>query len=177
MYQKVKTEISFWRKCSDPLLDELRWSTFGRDYSLECSWVCCDKFAHLDSAILLCRSSQAPSGWKGTVGEQPFSDIQVRALAGSLKDIHRVVTQPLLPCLCCVLRDVVLLEGRLSAQSNDKTFIKDISCFAPFSFPSILTCFAVPAAEKHPAAWCCHQHASLLVWYWAGDERCLVSSR
>ncbi len=27
------------------------------------------------SPILLCRTSQAPSGWMGTVGVQPFSDL------------------------------------------------------------------------------------------------------
>ena len=47
--------------------------------------------------IPLCSTSQAPSSWMGSVGAQPFSDrIQVWPLAGSLKDIHRVVLKPLL---------------------------------------------------------------------------------
>ena len=66
------------------------------------------------SAILLCRSSQALLGWMGTVCGQPFSGlfdwVQVRALAGSLKDIQNS-PQPLLCCLNCVLRGIVLLEG------------------------------------------------------------------
>ena len=37
--------------------------------------------------------------------------VQVRALAGSLNDIQRLVPKTLLRCLGCVLRVVVLLEG------------------------------------------------------------------
>ena len=55
------------------------------------------------SDILLCRSSQVLSGWMGSVGGQPFLGlsrdvrwVQVRDLAGPLKDIHRVVPKPLL---------------------------------------------------------------------------------
>ena len=64
------------------------------------------------SPILLCRTSQAPSGWMGSVGAQPFSDLstEVLGLAGPIKDIHRVVPKPL-PCyIGCVLRVFVLLE-------------------------------------------------------------------
>ena len=38
-----------------------------------------------------------------------FVWVQVSALAGPLKDIHRVVPKPLLLCLGCVLRVIVLL--------------------------------------------------------------------
>ena len=57
--------------------------------------------------ILLCRSSQALSDWMGAslhryfqVSPEIFDWVQVRILAG-----------PLLRCLGCVLRVVVLLEG------------------------------------------------------------------
>ena len=40
-----------------------------------------------------------------------FDRVQVQALAGPLKDIQRLVPKPLLCCLGCVLRVVVLLEG------------------------------------------------------------------
>ena len=40
-----------------------------------------------------------------------FDWVQVRAMAGSLKDIQRLVTKPFLRCLGCVLRVIVLLEG------------------------------------------------------------------
>ena len=47
-----------------------------------------------------------------------FDQVQVRALAGPLKDIQRLVPKPLLRCLGCVLRVVVLLEGEPSSQSK-----------------------------------------------------------
>ena len=58
--------------------------------------------------------------------------VQVRALAGPLKDIQRLVPKPLLRCLGCVLRVVVLLEGEPSPQSEvqsalEQVFINDLS--------------------------------------------------
>ena len=44
--------------------------------------------------------------------------VQVRALAGPLKDIQRLVLKPLLHCLGCVLMVVVLLEGEPLPQSE-----------------------------------------------------------
>ena len=41
--------------------------------------------------------------------------VQVQALAGPLKDIQRLVPKPLLCCLGCVLRVIVLLEGKTFA--------------------------------------------------------------
>ena len=62
---------------------------------------------------------------EGSVTAQLFSGlsrvidvVQVWALAGPLKDIQRLVPKPLLRCLGCVLRVVVLLEGELSPQSE-----------------------------------------------------------
>ena len=45
------------------------------------------------------------------VSPKMFDRVQVRAVAGPLKDIQRLVLKPLLRCLGCVLRVVVLLEG------------------------------------------------------------------
>ena len=61
-----------------------------------------------------------------------FDWVQVRALAGPLKDIPRLVPKPLLQCLGCVRRVVVVLEGEPSAQSEvlsamEQVFIKDLS--------------------------------------------------
>ena len=58
---------------------------------------------------------------------ETFDRVQVRALAGPLNDIQR-----LLRCLCCVLRVVVLLEGEPSPQSEvlstlEHVFIKYLS--------------------------------------------------
>ena len=66
------------------------------------------------------------------VSPEMFNQVQVWALAGPLKDIHRLVTKPLLRCLGCVLRVVVLLEGEPSPLSEvlsalEQVFIKDIS--------------------------------------------------
>ena len=61
-----------------------------------------------------------------------FDQVQVQALAGPLKDIQRLFPKPLLRCLGCVLRVVVLLEGEPSPQCQvlsalEQVFIKDLS--------------------------------------------------
>ena len=61
-----------------------------------------------------------------------FDRVQGRALAGPLKDIQRLVPQPLLRCLGCVLRAVVLLEGDPSPQPEvlsplEQVFVKNLS--------------------------------------------------
>ena len=58
--------------------------------------------------------------------------IQVWALAGPLKDIHRFVLKPLLWYLGCVLKVVVLLKDEPSPQSEvkralEQVFIQDVS--------------------------------------------------
>ena len=60
-----------------------------------------------------------------------FDRVQVRALAGTLKDIQRLVPKPLLRCLGFVLRVVVLLEGEPLPQSAvlralEQIFIKGL---------------------------------------------------
>ena len=44
--------------------------------------------------------------------------VQVQALAGPLKDTHRLDPKPLLCCLGCVLRVIVLLDGEPLPQSE-----------------------------------------------------------
>ena len=73
------------------------------------------------------------------VSPEMFDRVQVRALAGSLKDIQRLVLKPLLHCLGCVLRVVVLLEGEPSPQSEvlralEQVFIKDLSVLCSVHF-------------------------------------------
>ncbi len=57
--------------------------------------------------------------------------VLVRALAGPFKNSHGVVVKPLLRYFSCVLRVIVLLEGKPSAQSEvlstlEKVFVQDI---------------------------------------------------
>ena len=76
-----------------------------------------------------------------------FDRVQVLALAGQL-DIQRLVPKPLLRCLGCVLRVIVLLEGEPSPQSKvlsalEQVVIKDLNvlcsihlCLDPDQSPS-----------------------------------------
>ena len=100
-----------------------------------------------------------------------FNRVQVRALAGPLKDIQRHST--LLRCFGCVLRVVVLLEGKPSPQSEILSrFSSMISLyFAPFIFPSNLNSLQSLPLKNIPTGWCCHHHASHMGWYWPSDER------
>ena len=50
--------------------------------------------------------------------QEMFDQVLVWALAGPLKDIQRLVPKPLLRCLACVLRVIVLLEGDPSPKSE-----------------------------------------------------------
>ena len=73
-----------------------------------------------------------------------FDRVQVRALAGPLKNIQRLVPKPLLRGPGGVLKGVVLLDGEHSPQSEvlsalQQGFIKD---------PSLLC--SVHLSEKHP---------------------------
>ena len=52
-----------------------------------------------------------------------------RALAGPLKDIQRLVPKPLLHCLGCMLRVVVLLEGKPSPQSEVLSALEQFSFY------------------------------------------------
>ena len=73
------------------------------------------------------------------VSPEIFDWVKVRALAGPLKDIQRLVPKSLLRCLGCVLMDVVLLEGEPSPQSEvlsalEQVFIKDLSILCSVHF-------------------------------------------
>ena len=77
-------------------------------------------------------------GWGGLLhsyfqlSPEMFDRVQVWALAGPLKDVHRLGLKPLLRCLGWVLRVVGLLEGEPSPQSEvlsalEQVFIEDPS--------------------------------------------------
>ena len=58
------------------------------------------------------------------VSPEMFDRLQVQALAGSLKDVQRLVPEPLLCCLGCVLTVIVLLEGKPLPQSKVLTVLE-----------------------------------------------------
>ena len=66
------------------------------------------------------------------ISPEKFDWVQLRVLAWTLKEIHRVVSKPLICCLAVVFMVIALLEGEPSAQSEvlnplDLVFIKDVS--------------------------------------------------
>ena len=109
------------------------------------------------SRIPLCRSFQALSGWMGSITAQLISGLSRDVRLGSspglrLGHSRKLVSKPLLRCLGCVLRVIVVMEGEPSPQSEVLSrFSSRISLyFALFSFPFILTSLPVPATEQHP---------------------------
>jgi hypothetical protein len=107
------------------LYSGLFWSIFSSDYSLESSWVWRYKLGTPVFGEFITFFSADPLklcqvGWGVSlhsyfqVSPEIFGQFQVQALAGPLNDIRRLVPKPLLRCLGCVLRVVVLLEGEPS---------------------------------------------------------------
>ncbi len=92
---------------------------------------------------------------------------QVPALAGPLEDVHRVVPKPLLHCLGCVRRVIVMLEGELSAQSEvlNQVFIKDISVFSCIQLSVFSDHFPSPCRWKTPPR---HDAAATMLHRWDG---------
>ena len=60
------------------------------------------------------------------VSPEMLNRVQDQALAGPLKDIQRLVPKPLLRCLGCVLRVIVLLEGEPSPQSEALSALEQV---------------------------------------------------
>ena len=125
------------------LYSVLCWSNFGSDYSLKSSWVWRYKLGTPVFGELLTFFSADPLklcqvGWGASlhsyvqVSPEMLDRVQVWSLAGPLKDIQILVPKPLLRCLGCVLKVVVLLEGEPLPQPEvlsalEQVFIKDLS--------------------------------------------------
>ena len=135
-------------------------------------------FAHLDLGILCHSPLQILSSSVKLdrplmdshcqISPEKFDWVQVKALAGPLKDIHRVLPKLLLCRLGCVLRVIVLLEGEPSAK-NDVWVV-----WTTFSWRTTLLCsIHLSFSRSLPLK----NTTSPLGWYWAGDKWCLVSSR
>ena len=80
-----------------------------------------------DSATLSASKARTLSCLHSYFQDSPemFDRVQVWALAGPLKEIQRLVPNPLLHCLCCVLREPSPQSEVLSAL--EQVFIKDLS--------------------------------------------------
>ena len=158
-------EISHLHKYSDPLLStllkhlwqRLQTQVFGMTLQAwhTCVWGI--------SLIVLCRSSQALSGWMGSVAAQLFSglsrDVWLGSSPGSGWDTqghsqtcpesHSCVV--LAMCLGFLSWWKMNLHPSLRSWALWSRFSSKISLhFAPLIFASILTSLPVPVAEKHP---------------------------
>ncbi len=121
------------------------------------------------SDIPPCRSSPVLSGWMVNVGGQPFlglsRDAQLGLSQGSgwaIQDSHGVVVKPLLRYFSCVLRVIVLLEGKPSAQSevpehSGEGFHPAYPCTWPHSsFPRLQPVVLSLQLKTPPHSICCH---------------------
>ncbi len=128
------------------------------------------------SAIPPCRSSPVLSGWMVNVGGQPFlglsRDAQLGLSQGSgwpFKNSPGVVVKPLLRYFSCVLRVIVLLEGKPSAQSEvlstlEKVFVQDIPVLGRIqSFPRFATSRLSLQLKKTPPQ---HDAATTMLHCW-----------
>ena len=160
--------------------------SWSREKQLGMTWQALHTWIWGFSAIPLCGSSKALSGWTGTVSGQTlglsieFNWDHIRALVQPLKDMHSCpLTTPVF--LGCELRVIVLLEAEPSAQSKVLSsgsgfhwrFLCALLCSTfPQSWPISLSLpWKTPHSMMMPAP--CVSAG----WYWAGDECCLVSFR
>ncbi len=127
------------------------------------------------SAIPPCRSSPVLSGWMVNVGGQPFlglsRDAQLglsQGSAGPFKNSHGVVVKPLLRYFSCVLRVIVLLEGKPSAQSEvlstlEKVFVQDIPVLGRIHLSLDCNQSSCPCSWKTPPQ---HDAATTMLHCW-----------
>ncbi len=126
------------------------------------------------SAIPPCRSSPVLSGWMVNVGGQPFlglsRDAQLGLSQGSGWAIqsHGVVVKPLLRYFSCVLRIIVLLEGKPSAQSEvlstlEKVFVQDIPVLGRIHLSLDCNQSSCPCSWKTPPQ---HDAATIMLHCW-----------
>ncbi len=109
------------------------------------------------------------------VGGQPFlglsRDAQLglsQALAGPFKNSHGVVVKPLLRYYSCVLRVIVLLEGKPSAQSEvlstlEKVFVQDIPVLGRIHLSLDCNQSSCPCSWKTPPQ---HDAATTMLHCW-----------
>ncbi len=94
--------------------------------------------------------------------------VQVRALARPFKNSHGVVVKPLLRYFSCVLRVIVLLEGKPSAQSEvlstlEKVFVQDIPVLGRIHLSLDCNQSSCPCSWKTPPQ---HDAATTMLHCW-----------
>ncbi len=114
------------------------------------------------SAIPPCRSSPVLSGWMVNVGGQPFlglsRDAQLGLSQGSgwaIQEQSRSCCEATPSLFSCVLRVIVLLEGKPSAQSEvlstlEKVFVQDIPVLGRIHLSLDCNQSSCPCSWKHP---------------------------
>ena len=91
-------------------------------------------------------------GWEASlhcyfqISPEMLDQVQVRALAGPLKDIQRLVPKSLMHYLGCVLIVTVLLEGESSPQSEVLSAMEQVFIFASNLVSQSLPLNNIPAA-------------------------------
>ncbi len=95
-----------------------------------------------------------------------------------LEDVHRVVSKPLLHCLGCVRRVIVMLEGELSAPSEvlsalSQDFIKYISVFSCIQLSFFSDHFPSPCHWKTPPL---YDAAATMLHRWDGIVQVISSA-
>ncbi len=140
------------------------------------------------SPILLCKTSQAPSGWMGSIGASVFRSLQSCSVAfksglwlghsRTFTELSRshsfVVLAVCLGLLSCWKVNLLpslrfwIIIIIINAISINTLMLSQY--FGALSFSSTLMSPSVLAAENSPTAWGCYQHTLLLGWYSAGDE-------
>ena len=159
------------------LCSMLCWCTFGSNYSLKSFWIWCHKlgtpiFGQFCPFLFAAPLKLHQVGWEVSVrshfqiSPEMFNRIKVCALAGPLKDIHRVVLKPFFWYFGCVFRVVVLLKNEPSPQSEVKSALEQVhtGCLCTLlqlAFPLSWLVSQLLPLKNTSTAWCCHHHASL----------------
>ncbi len=127
------------------------------------------------SAIPPCRSSPVLSGWMVNVGGQPFlglsRDAQLGLSQGSgwaIQEQSRSCCEATPSYFSCVLRVIVLLEGKPSAQSEvlstlEKVFVQDIPVLGRIHLSLDCNQSSCPCSWKTPPQ---HDAATTMLHCW-----------
>ncbi len=127
------------------------------------------------SAIPPCRSSPVLSGWMVNVGGQPFlglsRDAQLGLSQGSgwaIQEQSRSCCEATPSLFSCVLRVIVLLEGKPSAQSEvlstlEKVFVQDIPVLGRIHLSLDCNQSSCPCSWKTPPQ---HDAATTMLHCW-----------